>query len=149
MKIESTSLGSLEVDPAKLIEFPAGLPGFEECKRFTLIEMNGKKADPAIAILQSADQPEVAFSVTVPDDFGLHYEFELTSAEEEVLHAKSPEDIVVLLILRHDDSPTRRARDLPVKANLTAPLVINASSRRGLQKTISRMGCDITLHPTV
>jgi flagellar assembly factor FliW len=145
MKIESTSLGSLEVDSAKLIEFPAGLPGFEECKRFTLIEVDGQKSPSAIAILQSADQPDVAFSVTVPDNFGLHYEFELTAPEEDILRVEKPEDIVVLLILRRDASPTRRARDLAVQANLTAPLVINASSRRGLQKTISSMGCDITL----
>ncbi|HEX5126068.1 MAG TPA: flagellar assembly protein FliW [Rhodocyclaceae bacterium] len=146
MKIESPNFGSLDVDPAKLIEFPAGLPGFEDCKRFTLIEVDSPKA-AAIAILQSADRPDVAFSVTIPDHFGLHYEFDLTSEEEEVLRAKRVEDIVVLLILRRDESARTSAAAAPVKANLTAPLVINAVSRRGIQKIIGRIGCDITLRP--
>ena len=146
MKIESPSYGSLEVDADKLIEFPAGLPGFEDCKRFTLIEVDSLKA-PAIAILQSADQPDVAFSVSIPENLGLHYEFNLTPAEEDLLRAKKAEDIVILLILRRDDSPSRRPTDSPLKANLMAPLVINAATRRGLQKVIGSIGCDITLRP--
>ena len=145
MKIDSPSFGSLEIENNKIIEFPQGLPGFEDCKHFTLLE--GNAAPQAVAYLQSVEQPELAFSVTTPDLLGLHYEFELSEEEIRLLKVERPEDIAVMVILREDRSEQRRANDLPFKANLTAPLVLNAQSRLGLQKVIARLGCDVTLRP--
>lgn len=141
MKIESPRFGSLEVDADKLIEFPAGLPGFEDCRKFTLLEVDGG-ASPAVGVLQSVDRPEVAFSVAEPDQFGLHYEFALSEDEESLLRLSKPDDVAVLLILRRNDGA-----EPPVKANLMAPLVINTAGRIGLQKVIGRIGCDVTLRP--
>ncbi len=145
MKIDSPSFGSLEVENNKIIEFPLGLPGFEDCKHFTLLE--GNTAPQSVAYLQSVDQPELAFSVTTPDLLGLHYEFELSDEEIGLLKAERPEDLAVMVILREDKAESRRANDLPFKANLTAPLILNARSRRGLQKVIARLGCEVTLRP--
>ncbi|MDB5800055.1 MAG: hypothetical protein JWL63_994 [Rhodocyclales bacterium] len=141
MKIESPRFGSLEVDADKLIEFPAGLPGFEDCKKFTLLEV-GEAKSPSVGVLQCVDRPEVAFSVAEPDQFGLHYEFSLTEDEEKLIDVTRIEDVVVFLILRRDEGP---ASSVPVKANLMAPLVINAVQRIGIQKIIGRVGCDVTL----
>ncbi|MDQ8022696.1 MAG: flagellar assembly protein FliW [Moraxellaceae bacterium] len=143
MKIDSPRFGSLEVEADKLINFPAGLPGLEDCKRFTLIEVGDKL--PVLAVLQSADQPDVAFSVTSPDVLGLHYELTLNEEEEQLLRVETADDITVLLILRNEEAQHRRQGDLPVKANLMAPLVINTASRIGLQKIIGKLGCDVTL----
>lgn len=145
MKIDSPSFGSLEVENNKIIEFPLGLPGFEDCKHFTLLE--GNAAPQSVAYLQSVDQPELAFSVTTPDLLGLHYEFDLSDEEIDLLKAERPEDLAVMVILREDKAERRRANDLPFKANLTAPLIMNARSRRGLQKVIARLGCEVTLRP--
>jgi flagellar assembly factor FliW len=142
MKIESPRFGSLEVDVDKLIDFPAGLPGFENCKRFTLLEM-GEGQPASVGILQSVDDADVAFSVAEPDQFGLHYEFSLTEDEEKLLQVSRLEDIAVFLILRREDGA--QAKVSPVKANLMAPLVINAAKRIGIQKVIGRVGCDVTL----
>ncbi len=143
MKIESPHYGSLEVDPAKLISFPAGLPGFEDCKRFSLLEVDSASPveHPSVGVLQSVDRPEVAFSVAEPDQFSLHYEFALTEDEEQLLRVSKPEDVAVFLILRRDSDA------MPIKANLMAPLVINVSQRIGIQKVIARLGCDVTLRP--
>jgi flagellar assembly factor FliW len=149
MKIDSPRFGSLEVENNKLVEFPLGMPGFEQCRNFTFIEV--EESAQAFAVLQCADEADVAFTVTTPDLLGLHYEFELTEDELKVLGSASAEDIAVLLILRKDekDSPTRRAGDTQVQANLMAPLVINVVTRRGLQKVIARLGCEVTLKPSV
>ncbi|MEC5387455.1 flagellar assembly protein FliW [Uliginosibacterium sp. H3] len=141
MKIESPRFGSLDVDADKLIEFPGGLPGFEDCKKFTLLEM-GEGESSGVGILQSVDRPEIAFSVAEPDQFGLHYEFSLTQDEEDLLRVSRIEDVAVFLILRRSDAG---ASEIPVKANLMAPLVINAAQRIGIQKVIARVGCDVTL----
>lgn len=145
MKIDSPRFGCLEIESNKAIEFPAGLPGLEDCKRFSMIEVD---ANPQVlAVLQSMDQPDIAFSVTTPDMLGLHYEFDLTEDEQALLQATRAEDVAVMLILRADDSPHRREADSPVKANLMAPLVINAQSRIGIQKVIAKLGCEVTLRP--
>ncbi|GAA5171278.1 flagellar assembly protein FliW [Viridibacterium curvum] len=143
MRIESPRFGSLEVDAEKLISFPAGLPGFEDCKRFTLLEME-ITSGPGIGVLQSVEHPEIAFSVAEPDQFGLHYEFALSEDEEALLRISRSEDVAVLLILRRNEGPDSEP---PVKANLMAPLVINMANRTGLQKVIGRVGCDVTLRP--
>ena len=46
----------------------------------------------------------------------------------------------MVLLRRADETP-----DAPVRAVLTAPLVINLDRRLALQKTLSQVGCDITL----
>ncbi|HSD39180.1 MAG TPA: flagellar assembly protein FliW [Rhodocyclaceae bacterium] len=141
MKIESPRFGSLDIDADKLIDFPGGLPGFEDCKKFTLLEM-GEGKTSGVGILQSVDHPEVAFSVAEPGQFGLHYEFSLTEDEERLLRVSRIEDVAVFLILHRGDGATS---DVPVKGNLMAPLVINAAQRIGIQKVIGRVGCDVTL----
>jgi flagellar assembly factor FliW len=147
MKVDSPRFGSLEVEANKLIEFPAGLPGFESCKQFTLIEVADRPQQ--MAVLQSVEQSDLAFAVTTPDLLGLNYEFALTEEEEVLLDHPRSEDVVVLLILRREEDAAshRRAGDASLRANLTAPLVINGASRRGLQKVIARLGCEVTLKP--
>ena len=145
MKIDSPAFGSFDVANNKVIEFSGGLPGFEDCKLFTLIEV----ADRAqtLAILQSVDRPELAFSVTTPDMLGLHYEFVLTEEEEQRLGAAHPDDIVVMLILRREEPGEVQVstKSAQIRANLTGPLVINVATMRGLQKVIAKLGCDVTL----
>ena len=41
MKVETYLFGAVEVDPAKIIEFPKGLVGFEQNKRFMLVHEDG------------------------------------------------------------------------------------------------------------
>ncbi|MBS1210105.1 MAG: flagellar biosynthesis protein FliW [Proteobacteria bacterium] len=147
MKIDSPAFGSLDVANNKVIEFPGGLPGFEDCKHFTLIEVADRAQE--VAILQGVDRPEIAFSVTTPDLLGLQYEFALTEEEEALLGAARPEDIAVMLILRREDAGEASAspQSAQVRANLTGPLVINVATMRGLQKVIARLGCEVTLRP--
>lgn len=142
MKIDSPRFGSLEVAPSKVIEFPAGLPGLEGCKQFTLIEVAEREHE--IAVLQSIDDPAIALPVTTPDLLGLHYEFELSAEEEAALGKASPQDIAVMLVLRAGDASEPHGA---ARANLMAPLVINTATMRGLQKVIARLGCELTLKP--
>lgn len=146
MRIDSPQFGSLEVETNKVIEFPVGIPGFEECKKFTLLEVEGHQQE--VAVLQSVDQPDVAFSVTTPDLLGLEYAFTLSEEEEKIIGGGRPEDVAVMLILRQanvGEAPSTEASALC--ANLMGPLVINVATLRGMQKVIARLGCDVTLRP--
>ena len=140
MKIESAQFGTFEVAEDKLIEFPAGLPGFEDCKRFALVHEEG--AD-AVELLQSVDDPEVVFALADPASFGIHYEFKLTDEEQAALGLNRPEQALVAVIVRKDEGESPAGTGL--RANFMAPLVINTGERVGLQKLIDRLGCEITL----
>ena len=142
MRIESHTLGTIEVADDKVIEFPEGLPGFEGSKRFAMEHEEG--SGTSVFMLQSADDPAVTFSITVPENLGINYEFSLTDAEAEMLALVRPEDALVAIIVRKDDE-VRSPASAGLKANFMAPLVINVAARRGLQKIISKLGCDVTL----
>ncbi|MDR2031729.1 MAG: flagellar assembly protein FliW [Azoarcus sp.] len=140
MKIESPVLGAVEVSDDKVIEFPAGLPGFEQLRRFVLIHEEGGERD--VFLLQSVDDARIAFSVTGPERLGITYEFPLSDAEVATLQLSGPGDAVVAVIVRKDDEAPANAG---LRANFMAPLVINASARRGLQKVIDKASYDIIL----
>jgi len=134
MKIESPLYGSLDMEPSKIIEFPRGLPGFEDLHRFSLFHPEGEA--PAYFILQSVDDPAVAFHVTDPVRFGFNYEISLSDEETETLALSDLNDAAVVVILIRDGSA---ASDAPLRANLNAPLVLNVRARRGLQHIFNRL----------
>lgn len=143
MKIESPELGMVDVAEDKIIDFPAGLPGFEQCRRFVLLHDEGGAV--GLYMLQSVDEPGVVFSVTGPEQLGIKYEFSLSDDEVAALGLASPSDALVAVIVRKDERADPSPVSVGMRANFMAPLVINAETRRGLQKVIDRFGCEITL----
>ena len=143
MHIESAAFGAIDVEADQIIEFSAGLPGFEDCKRFTFVQ-----AGEATAVLQMqcVDDPGIVFSVTDPASLGINYEITLSDADVAALGLTSAEDVTVGVIVRQGgDAPEDTPADAGLRANFMAPLVINAANRRGLQKVLELVGCDITL----
>jgi flagellar assembly factor FliW len=137
MKIESPRFGTLEVDPTKVIEFPRGLLGFEQCRRFSLF--NPQDDDPKYFILQSLDEPDVAFHIADPARFGFSYDISLSDAEIAEIQLKDPAEAAVAVILSKPEHASR------ISANLNAPLVINLASRLGLQHVFARLDYSVTL----
>ena len=73
MKVETYLFGAVEVSPEKVIEFPNGLVGFEQNKRFMLAHEDGT-AQPSSYTLQSLDDPNLAFQIVDPVTLGFNYE---------------------------------------------------------------------------
>ncbi|MBL8488994.1 MAG: flagellar assembly protein FliW [Rhodocyclaceae bacterium] len=135
MRIESPLYGPIEVAADRIIEFPRGLPGFEELRRFSLFHPEGEA--PAYFILQSLDAPDVAFHVADPARFGFDYRISLSDEEAGVLGLGDPADAAVVVMLLRD--PQADGRPGPLRANLQAPLVLNVAARRGLQHVFERL----------
>lgn len=131
MKIESPRFGTLEVDPSKIIEFPRGLLGFESCTRYTLLDPPND--DTKYFILQSIDDPELAFYVSDPDRLGFSYEISLSDEDSALIGLSNPQDAVVAVVLSKPDP------NGPMSANLHAPLVVNLATRRGVQHVFTRL----------
>lgn len=133
MNIESPRFGTLTVDADKIIEFPAGLAGFENCHRFTLF--HPVDAEPKFFILQSVDDAALAFHIADPALLGFSYEIKLSDAEMALLKLSDPQDAAVVVVLWKSDAEP----EAKLRANLNAPLVINISERRGLQHIFARL----------
>jgi flagellar assembly factor FliW len=136
VRVESEKLGEIEVDETKVLTFPHGLLGFDDMRRFALVETH----DSGFYFwLQSLDDPGLAFLTAVPWPFFPGYEFELPDADRDALGLVEPDDgadddnpTMVLCLLTVDSA----AADDPsheITANLLGPLVINTASRMGRQ----------------
>ncbi|HRG72237.1 MAG TPA: flagellar assembly protein FliW, partial [Thauera aminoaromatica] len=140
MKVETYLFGAVEVSPEKVIEFPNGLVGFEQNKRFMLAHEDGT-AQPSSYTLQSLDDPNLAFQIVDPVTLGFNYELNLSDAETALLQSPAPEDVLVMQVLfkQEEDGKAR------ITPSLRAPLLINTKARIGMQKVMETLRSNITL----
>lgn len=131
MNIESPRFGTLIVEPGKIIEFPEGLAGFEDYRRFSLFHPD--EGDVKYFILQSLDDPALAFHIADPAQLGFTFEVALSDAESALLKLSDPGDAAVAVILWKDQATDQ------VRANLKAPLIINTRERLGLQHIFAQL----------
>jgi reactive intermediate/imine deaminase len=131
MKIDSARFGSLEVSPERILEFPAGLPGFEALRRYSVHHPEG--GEPNYFILQSLEDPLVAFHIADPARFGYDYRLSLSDAEAAAIDLRAPEEACIAVMLFKEGEGGAALR-----ASLLAPLVINLRSRLALQHPLSR-----------
>jgi flagellar assembly factor FliW len=122
MEVQTTRFGPIQITADDLIRFPEGLPGFEECRDWVLLA-DGRNA--ALAWLQSAERPEVAFAVVSPRRHVPGYRLHVARQELEPLEFESLQAARVLAIVG------KSARSITL--NLKAPVVINLDRRLGRQ----------------
>lgn len=124
MQIETTRFGALDLDEKTFIHFPWGIPGFEELKRFVLLDHR----EGPLKWLQAVDEPSVAFVVCPPETVGLRYRV----PEDKVtpIQLETPEDLVLLVMVSFD------REDRSLRVHLRGPLLFNAGNRQAYQWTI-------------
>ena len=135
MKFTLPRFGSeeVEIDPDTIIEFPTGIPGFEDCHRFKLFHREGKQ--PSVFWLQSLDDQNVVFSLADPDSLKISYELTLDDDEQRTLRI-SPEDELQIAVIVSRHSQEDGAAFGGIRANMRAPIAINVTKRVALQKTL-------------
>ena len=128
-------------DPSerRALVFDEGLIGCPDWRHFML---EPDAAGPAIQLLRSLDEPEVALYVADPFTILPEYEFEVGDADSSTLELTDPSDALVLVILTARDDPAS------VTANLLGPLVVNIRTGRGRQLVLAESGYSAQ-HPIV
>lgn len=124
MKFDTTRFGQIDVNSEEIIIFPDGPLGFPDCTRFTFIDE--ERAVP-FRMLQSLDNPALAFVVVDPLISCPKYHFDVTLDDLKLIKANSTEDLTVYAIV------TMNRNIHEVTVNLQGPLVINANQRLGHQ----------------
>ena len=129
MRFESTHFGSIAVDESSIIEFPEGLPGFEDRRRFLALE---HPQASGLIFLQSLEQPDLCFLALPVQMSRPGYQLYLTPEDRELLDLpvdRQPvigRDVAALAILS-----LREAQDPTV--NLRSPVVIHLGTHRAVQ----------------
>ncbi|MCA9788512.1 MAG: flagellar assembly protein FliW [Cyanobacteria bacterium HKST-UBA05] len=123
--LETSRFGVVEIEENSVLSFYKPILGFERLNRFTLLD---HQPDSPFKWLQSIEDGELAFVVTHPGLFGIHYEFEIPDAAVEALDIQDVAEVLVLsLVTIPEQDPSQ------MTANLTAPIVINQRNYRAMQ----------------
>jgi flagellar assembly factor FliW len=121
-----TRFGEIRLDPGRLVTFPAGLLGFADCCRFVLADLPDRQV--ALKLLQSIDEPELAFLVLPLDpDQGPIGRDDLRQACDE-LGVEWPLLVALALVTVRPDPGGAR-----FSLNLRAPLLIDSRRQLGRQ----------------
>lgn len=125
MLLETKHFGEIEYEQGSIICFDSGLPGFENDKKFIIIDSPEEQS--IFKWLQSIDEPMLAFAIVNPFLIKADYDFDISDEDAKILEIDNAEDIVVYSILVVPEELTK------VSMNLKAPVIINARKRKGAQ----------------
>lgn len=124
MKISTTRFNELEVDKKDIIEFTEGLLGFENLKKFFIVDPGDQTL---ILWLQSIDDASVAFPIIEPKIFQPNFSVKLLPLELNSLNLENLSNASVYTILTIPQNVTE------MSANLKAPIIINNKSKTARQ----------------
>lgn len=120
MIINTTRFGRVQVSNEDLITFAEGILGFNDLKKFILLD---DPNDDIFAWLQSCEAADVAFPILEPELFSAQYKVVLTKSDLEALKLDGKKVPRCFSIITIPDDPTQ------MTANLKAPIVINVELR--------------------
>lgn len=125
MLIDTDRFGTFDTKDSKLIEFPQGLPGFEDLHYFIILEVGQTKP---IYWLQSTEDKHIALPVILTFEILDDYYIDIRDNELEELHVESQNDLLIMNVVVIPEAISK------MTVNLAAPIVINAV--RGIGKQI-------------
>lgn len=124
MKIETKFLGMVEIEEKEIIQFEAGLPGFEDIKEYVILPV---EEDSPFALLQSLNEKEIGFVLAFPFAFKVDYAFDISDDEKNDLKVNQLNDLAIYSIVSVKDN----FKDSTL--NLLAPVLINVKEKCGRQ----------------
>jgi len=128
VEIKTTRFGDIEIDENLIITLPEGILGFEDFKRYIILDHFDKESP--FKWFQSVEDPSLAFVITDPLIFVPEYIAKIT--KEEVSSIALTDDsnaiIVVIVNIKRDHSE--------ITINLQGPMVINSEKKLAKQVVI-------------
>jgi flagellar assembly factor FliW len=127
MSCQSRCFGALEFTPDSVLEFPDGIPAFEQERRFLAVR---QKVNEPLVFLQSLATPDLCFATlpvqAVCSRFELHMDADDLHALGLASQPVPGREVLCLTIVSIEENA-------PPTANLLAPIVVNLRTGRGRQ----------------
>lgn len=127
MEVLTKTNGRVEVEEKQIVTFPDGIMGFEQFKKYALIN---SEYEPFIW-LQSLEKSNLAFLLVDPFLICGDYEADIDDASLSRIGIESPEDLVVMTIVT---IPTDGSA---ITANFLGPIVINRKNNMCMQVVLT------------
>ncbi len=127
MRAKTKFFGEVELADEKVLDFPSGLIGFENYTKFAIMYDEEDKGATRISWLQSLEEPLLALPVI--DPLAITEEYVPMIEDELLVPLGNPadEDLLFLLAMTVPSDMTK------VTANMKAPIIINAATKKGAQ----------------
>lgn len=125
MSLSVASVQENNIECEKTINFIDGIPGFEEYKKFVIVN-NADEKNP-FHRLQSVEDEELSFIIINPFIFKHDYEFDLPDWFIKKLEIESEQDLAIYTIVVVPGDITK------MTANLLGPIIINTKNMTGKQ----------------
>ncbi len=124
MKFLSKFYGEMEYEDKDIITFKKGIPGFNDLKKFILLNL--PEYEP-FKLLQSLEKDEISLIVTSPFEFFKDYEIKLSEETVRNLKLESHKQVMLLTTVTLNSDVKK------ITTNLQGPIVINTSNNFGEQ----------------
>ncbi len=123
--LETKKFGVVTINKTAIFEFISPIIGFNDLKKYTIIDY---KPNSPFKWLQSLEDNELAFPVTLCSFFNIDYQFDIPDEEAQKLDIKDSNDVFVCNIANIPSSNPRGAT-----INMLAPIVINLQNKKAMQ----------------
>jgi len=123
--INTSKFGEIEVNKESIFNFVSPIIGFKDLKEYALVDY---KPDSPFKWLQSMEDMDLAFPITLCSFFGIDYQFDIPDEEANQLEITSGDDIFVCNIANIPSSNPQGAT-----INMLAPIVINIVNKKAMQ----------------
>lgn len=133
--INTAKFGEVEINKNVIFNFVSPIIGFEDLKEFALIDY---KPDSPFKWLQSLEETELAFPVTLCSFFGIDYKFDIPDEEAQKLEIENVDDIFVCNIA---NIPASNPKDATI--NMLAPLILNISNKKAMQTILKNTNFEV------
>ena len=127
MLIQTRSFGEVNIEEERILDFPNGIIGFPDLKRFVLLHDSERGESVGIHWLQSIEEPGFAMPVMDPLIVESGYNPIIEDDILTPLGDLSEDDTIVLVTVSVPKDLTK------MTVNLRGPIVINAAKRKGCQ----------------
>ena len=134
MKVYTTNFGEIEVNDETIIDFPTGILGFPQFRKYALLDVD---ENSPLKWLQSIEEPGLSFVVTDPNLFKPDYTIDAWKKDLEDIKVTNAEDVLVLVLVTVPSDP------LAMTANLKGPILINMATNLAKQLIVDNPEYDI------
>ena len=129
MKLTTRIFGEVEIEDSKIINFPNGIIGFPDLKRFTLMH-DEEQGTGTIKWLQSIEEPGFAMPVIDPLIVCPDYNPQIDKNELLDIGDLQDDDLLVLVTVTVPHDLTK------MTVNLKGPFIINVADMKASQSII-------------
>jgi flagellar assembly factor FliW len=132
--MQTPQWGTLEVSDDQLVHLPEGLVGFEELRRFVLVDV--AEYQPFLWLL-STENPGIGFAVAEPHHFQEGtFPIQLSANDERQLEIATGDALAVFIVVAI-------GHDQEITGNLRGPIVLNTRNR--IAKQVIAFGTSLSL----